>query len=784
MCTICAELRPWTPECDYAALEPDLEPVEIATASGPSRSLSPSEIGAKLLTDYWNSSTPRSFDAEAGDTLTYDVSALTGAGRSLARAALEEWSAVTGLEFREVSGGFRPTAVRRESGDAAASTGTDARVRLGEAFDGRLGGGDRDWVRLDLPGGKLAEITVTGRGSNGLEAPGLTLYDARGGHIPLGVVYSGSTAEITVQTTGGGGTYYAQVSGLGGARGAYRLGVGEPGGRGGADIAFDDDRPGARAEFALEGSRIVAADVTISTGWLETHGTGRDSYGFQTYLHEIGHALGLGHPGDYGQQATFGRHAEYRNDSWQTSVMSYFSQRENPHVDADKAYAVTPMIGDIEAVRRLYGEARVREGDTVYGEGSNAGGMLGRVADYDSALAFTILDTGGTDRVNLASQRGDQRLDLRAGAVSDVLGHEGNMVIARGTVIEDATLGSGDDRVIGNGAGNAIRGGGGRDSISGGGGRDDIRGGTGDDSLRGQGGSDRIEGGSGRDRIAGGSGNDVLRGGDDADRIEGGSGRDRIAGGSGSDRLNGGSSDDALRGGGGADDLRGQSGDDVLRGGGGKDALRGQGGDDDLRGGGGRDVLRGQGGDDDLRGGGGDDVLRGGSGEDRMRGGGGDDRLIANGGGGRVQGNSGDDFLKGGRQGDRLDGGSGGDRIKGLGGSDRLEGGSGRDRIDGGGGRDRIEGERGNDVLKGGGGDDVFVFAGRFGRDTIRDFEARDAGEKIDLSDVRAIRSYDDLQRNHLRDRGDDAAIDAGGAGRIVLRDVSLDQLDASDFLF
>ena len=186
--------------------------------------------------------------------------------------------------------------------------------------------------------------------------------------------------------------------------------------------------------------------------------------------------------------------------------MSYFSQRENPYVDADKAYAVTPMIGDIEAVRALYGEAAVREGDTVYGEGSNAGGMLGRVASYGSALAFTILDTGGTDHVNLASQRDDQRLDLREGSVSDVLGYEGNMVIARGTVIEDATLGSGDDRVIGNGAGNTIRGGAGRDTIEGGGGRDDLYGGSGDDTLRGQDGSDRIEGGSGRDRIEGGAG--------------------------------------------------------------------------------------------------------------------------------------------------------------------------------------------------------------------------------------------------------------------------------------
>ena len=43
--------------------------------------------------------------------------------------------------------------------------------------------------------------------------------------------------------------------------------------------------------------------VNISTDWITTDGgandgkTGIDSYGYQTYIHEIGHALGLGHQG-------------------------------------------------------------------------------------------------------------------------------------------------------------------------------------------------------------------------------------------------------------------------------------------------------------------------------------------------------------------------------------------------------------------------------------------------------------------------------------------------------
>ena len=717
MCVVCAELRPWSHGCDYAerdgaAQGPDFEPARISSANGSLRDLSPSAIGAKLLTDYWNVKTPRSFDAKAGDTLTYDVSALTSAGRSLARDAIKEWGIVTGLEFKEVTGGFRPSRTRHESGDAAASRSTDARVGPGEAFDGRIGGGDRDWVRFDLPGGKIAEITVSGRGSDALRNPGLTFYDAQGRRVELGAVHSNDKAEATFATTGGGGTYYAQVSGLGGSKGHYRLSLGEPGGRGGADIAFDDDRPGARSEFALSGSRILSADVTISTGWLAKHGTGRDSYSFHTYLHEIGHALGLGHPGDYSHDADFGRHAEYRNDSWQTSVMSYFSQRENPHVDADKAYAVTPMTGDIEAVRELYGARSVRSGDTTYGEGSNAGGMLGQVARISSPVAFTILDTGGSDRLNLSSQRADQRLDLRPGGISDVFGHEGNMVIARGTVIEHAALGSGDDRVIGNDAANTITGGGGDDRIDGGAGSDDLDGGSGADDLR------------------GGTSDDRLRGGSGDDRLEGGTGHDRLLGQSGADRLDGGSSSD------------------------------------------------------DLRGGSGHDVLRGGSGADRLRGGGGDDRLVAGDGSDRMTGQSGDDMLKGGKHRDIMDGGAGNDRIKGGPGPDRIDGGGGRDRIKGGSGGDVIEGGKGNDVLHGGAGDDTFVFRGRFGRDQIRDFEARDDGERIDLSGVGAIRSYADLMDDHVRERGDDVVIDAGKAGQIVLRDVAMAHLDADDFIF
>ena len=774
MCTVCTQLHPWTPGCDYATASAGLDQASVATAHAGLRTLSTTAIAQKLLTDYWNIGQPRSLDVSSGDRVTVDVSALTPGGRTLARAALEEWGIVTGLDFREVDGGFRPSVVRRESGDAAASTATSARAGLGEAFDGRVGGGDRDWVRVQLAANKTAVIAVEGLGPDPLGSPGLAIYDAKGRPIPLAIQYAGDSAEVAVATTKGGGTYFVQVAGRGGDTGGYRLSLRQPGSDNGAQIAFDDHGPGAYAGFSLSGRTILAADVNVSTAWLASNGTGYASYSLQTYLHEIGHALGLGHPGDYDQGARFDRDAEFRNDSWQATVMSYFDQEDNGHVDADKAYAVTPMAADIEAVRSLYGKVAVRSGDTTYGEDSNAGGMLGRIEDYSRALAFTILDTGGLDLVKLTSQRDDQRLDLRAEQASDVFGHEGNMVIARSTVIENARLGRGDDRVIGNGADNDIWGGAGKDWIDGNGGRDSLRGGDGDDRLRGGAGRDTLRGDDGRDVLLGQGGRDGLRGGNGADRLWGGDGSDRLSGGDGDDRLGGGRH---------ADKLWGGRGDDGLRGDDGSDRLSGGGGDDRLSGGDGRDTLRGGSGADRLWGGKDDDRLQGQGGRDTLKGQGGDDRLDGGDGADRLAGSKGGDRLKGGDDRDRLDGGSGHDVLWGGRGRDRLDGDGGHDRLHGGAGRDRLEGGSGNDRLEGGDGDDVFVFKGRFGRDRIADFDARDDGERIDLSRVSEVRSWNDLRKHHLEDRGDDVLIDVGDAGRIRLEDVRLGDLDRDDFI-
>ena len=348
--------------------------------------------------------------------------------------------------------------------------------------------------------------------------------------------------------------------------------------RGKADITFVAKRDGANAlvSYWTAGSQkgeMVSATVDIGPGFVDRNGKTIGSYSMQTYIHEIGHALGLGHAGGYNIKGG----TKFANDSWQMSVMSYTPQNKNPNVTADYAVAVTPMMADILAIQAMYGKAKggPTEGETIYGKGSKIETYMADVFAGKGASmgknAITIFDEGGTDWIDFSTDRVGQRVDLNGGTWSDVYGKKGNLGIAFGTVIENFVAGSGSDQVTGNGADNTIWGNAGNDTLFGRDGRDELVGGTGNDGMAGGNDADRLWGEAGLDRLFGDGGNDYLDGGNDSDQVYGGSGNDLLYGESGNDFLDGGSGNDRLDGGSGNDRLFGNSGTDTMAGGSGAD---------------------------------------------------------------------------------------------------------------------------------------------------------------------------------------------------------------------
>lgn len=513
-------------------------------------------------------------------------------------------------------------------------------------------------------------------------------------------------------------------------------------------ITVDDEKSGASTSKTAISStgEIVQASVNVSRPWIAGDEYEIDAYPLRTFIHEIGHALGLGHPANYGAQPNDGENfatdATFANDSWQTTLMSYYSQSENTRTDATLAYVLTPQVADLIAIRELYGSAgTLRTGDTVYGVGSTAGDYYDHLEEHWASMSYTIVDDGGIDTIDFSTAGRDLRVDLRQEAFSSVGKRVENMAIARGTVIENFRAGDGDDTVTGNAA------------------RNRLEGGAGNDRLSGLGGSDTLIGGQGKDTLLGNDGNDTLTGGGGRDTLDGADGKDRLSGSAGQDRLLGG------------------KGNDTLSGGDHDDALQGDAGNDRLSGGKGNDVLLGGGADDILAGNGGTDRLVGGAGDDTLNGGTENDRLLGQGGADTLSGGDGRDTLLGGDESDVLKGNAGVDRLSGGAGKDRISGGSGGDTLSGNDGNDTLDGGGGNDTLTGGKGADRFVFAPNGGQDVITDWT--DGSDVLDLTEWEFGAFREVRQVAQEVDGG--VALDFGPKASLTVLGLSLSDFGASD---
>jgi Ca2+-binding RTX toxin-like protein len=213
----------------------------------------------------------------------------------------------------------------------------------------------------------------------------------------------------------------------------------------------------------------------------------------------------------------------------------------------------------------------------------------------------------------------------------------------------------------------------------------------------------------------------------------------------------------------------------------------------------GDDFVRGNDGNDTIEGGYGNDILRGNRGNDRLGGALGDDELYGGTNDDILLGGYGNDFLKGNWGNDTLNGEEGDDIVNGGEGDDILYGDgdillntnvtSAGDSINVGQGDDSIDRQINGDILIGGGADTfVFDYDANYGGDydIIKDFQA--GVDKVQFEDASNIDNQawynQGINSGNISNNQNGVLIRFTNNNRILLEDISLNELSSSDFIF
>ena len=319
-------------------------------------------------------------------------------------------------------------------------------------------------------------------------------------------------------------------------------------------VAYTDEGTGAAAFAYAPGSSAVSGDIWFEAGSIDiagavdfksdgidelssyySNGTGnKPGFNYFAALHEIGHALGLSHPFDSGDDSSNGDDdLPLSQDSMRNTVMTYsqldrnmilqFDTGTNSSLPTYRIWASTPMLYDVEMMEHYYGAEDDSQTNDTY-----SFGVTDATSWYNSTLTIqTIVDSGGTDTIDTSALSRESVIDLTAGSLSSIgiyseadqvsywattLGTstaaiqsvvdtmdgyasaansyysaydrsalytgDYNVAIAHNAVIENAIGGSANDTITGNSSNNTLSGGAGDDYLEGNGGDDTIDGGT------------------------------------------------------------------------------------------------------------------------------------------------------------------------------------------------------------------------------------------------------------------------------------------------------------------
>jgi serralysin len=255
-----------------------------------------------------------------------------------------------------------------------------------------------------------------------------------------------------------------------------------------------------------------AGDIWLNTSYINTDKIIPNTYSWGTVVHELGHALGLSHLGNYnadGRSLSYEKDALFQEDSRQYSMLSYWSEASTGASAGGSVRSFTPLVFDIYQLQLLYGaNLSARSENTNYGFSNTADS---KYAFSNTSIPFyCIWDGGGNDALDASGYSQSQTISLEEGSFSNIGGGISNISIALGAIIENAFGGSGNDILNGNTSNNMLSGGAGNDILDGAEGEDTLLGGAGSDSLAGGDGDDILSDGRGNNTIDGGAGIDTL----------------------------------------------------------------------------------------------------------------------------------------------------------------------------------------------------------------------------------------------------------------------------------